>query len=147
MYEFYNGLLSYFISAHRKFHSWDLFAEVWEVRWLGTFYPVADLREGPGGPPPVIFRLNWGPKGRKSFFGDQASPLFQGLGDCPPPSYLKVWIRHCYHLVNLKQLPMALTPFLTFQLSSRMHHRYRVLPLVNSLCCPYSCEYYFLLFC
>ena len=28
-----------------------------------------------------------------------------------------------FHLVNLKQLPMVLTPFLTFQLSSGMHCR------------------------
>ena len=57
MYEFYNGLLSDFISDHRKFHSWDLFAEVWEVRWRGTFYPVADLGEKPRGapaPPPFL---------------------------------------------------------------------------------------------
>ena len=74
-----------FISAHRKFHSWDLFAEVWEVRWRGTFYPVADLGEGPGAPgPPVIFIPNWDPKGRKDFFEDRVSPLSQGLDDPPP---------------------------------------------------------------
>ena len=88
MYEFYNGLLSDFISDHRKFHSWDLFAEVWEVRWRGTFYPVADLGEKPRGAPapaPPIFRPSWGPKGRKNLFGDRVSPLSQGLDDPPPP--------------------------------------------------------------
>ena len=29
---------------------------------------VADPEEGPGGPPPLIFRRNWGPKGGKTIF-------------------------------------------------------------------------------
>ena len=51
---------------------------------------VADPGEGPGGtpPPPLIFRLNWGRKGRKN--------LISGSGWPPPPPhpYLKVWICH-----------------------------------------------------
>ena len=53
-----------------------------------------------------------------------------------------------FHLVNLKQLPMVLTPFLTFQLSSGMHYltlsaivflqtlrvKYRVFLYVDSFC-------------
>jgi len=57
---------------------------------------VAHPGEGPGGPgPPLIFRLKWGPKGRKTFFWDRPPPLSQSLDDDPPPTYLKVWIRHC----------------------------------------------------
>ena len=115
MYEFYNGLLSDFISAHRKFHSWDLFAEVWEVRWRGTFYPVADLGEGPwGGGLPPYFYIKLRPEGPKKFFWKPGIPLVSGTGWLPPahpPTYLNVWIRHCYHLVNLKQLPMAFSYF------------------------------------
>ena len=37
------------------------------------------IQEGTGGPSPLIFRPNWGPKGRKKFFGDR-SPLIQGSG-------------------------------------------------------------------
>ena len=29
---------------------------------------------GPGGPPPLVFRPNWGPRGRKSFFCDRPPP-------------------------------------------------------------------------
>ena len=49
------------------------------------------------GDAPLIFRPNWGPKGRKRhFFCDRTSPLSQGLDDRPPsqPPYLKFWIRH-----------------------------------------------------
>ena len=35
---------------------------------------------------PLIFRTNWGSKGRKKFFWDQASPLSQGLDDQSPPT-------------------------------------------------------------
>ena len=39
----------------------------------------------PGGPPFLIFRPNWGPKGRKKFFGDRPpAPLSQFLDDQPP---------------------------------------------------------------
>ena len=37
---------------------------------------LADPGEGPGEPPPLIFRPNWGLKGQKEFFGDRASPPF-----------------------------------------------------------------------
>ena len=43
---------------------------------------LAYLGEGPGDPSlPPIFRPNWGPNGRKKFFGDWAPPLSQGLDD------------------------------------------------------------------
>ena len=47
-------------------------------------------------PPPVMFRPNWGPKGRKKFFLRPSLPLFQDLDDRPPaaPDYLKVWMHH-----------------------------------------------------
>ena len=59
---------------------------------------MADPREGPGGPgPPIIFRPNRDPKGRKNFFWRPAPPtLSKGLDDLDPPPYLKVWIWHCY---------------------------------------------------
>ena len=39
-----------------------------------------------GGPPPLIFRPNWGPKGWKKFFLETGPPLLsEGLDDCPPP--------------------------------------------------------------
>ena len=42
---------------------------------------VTDPGEGPGEPLPplLIVRPNWGAKGQKEFFGDQAPLLFQGL--------------------------------------------------------------------
>ena len=40
---------------------------------------------GPGSRrPPLIFGLNWGPKGRKKFFGRPGPPLSKGLDDRPP---------------------------------------------------------------
>ena len=56
---------------------------------LHYFNPVADPEEGPG--PPLIFRPN------KKFFWRPAPPRPpqpKGLDD-RPPTYLKVWIRHC----------------------------------------------------
>ena len=45
-------------------------------------------RRGTGGPPPLIFRPNWGPKNRNFFFlGDRPPPpLPKGLDDLHPPS-------------------------------------------------------------
>ena len=49
-----------------------------------------------GAPPPLIFRPNWGPKGRKKLFGWPPPPYFGVWMTVPPPppAYLKVWIRH-----------------------------------------------------
>ena len=41
--------------------------------------PVADPGEGPGGPAPLIFKPNLGPKGRKKKFSGDRPPLSQGL--------------------------------------------------------------------
>ena len=41
---------------------------------------------GRGGPPHLIFRPNWNPKGGNSFFFKTGPPLSQGLDDCPPPT-------------------------------------------------------------
>ena len=53
---------------------------------------VTDPGEGPGGqpPPPLIFRPNWDPKGRKNFFEPGAPPphLSQGLDDRPEVKFL-----------------------------------------------------------
>ena len=48
--------------------------------------------------PPLIFRRNWGPKGRKIFFETAPSCLRVWMNPpLPQPPYLKVWIRHCLH--------------------------------------------------
>ena len=63
----------------------------------------AEPGEKPGGPPLLIFRPKWGPKGRKNFFGRPFPPLLiSGSGwpppslisgsGWPPPSYLRVWM-------------------------------------------------------
>ena len=41
-------------------------------------------------PPPIIFRANWGSKGRKNVFWTP-----------PPPPFLKVWVRHCVQSIFL----------------------------------------------
>ena len=59
-----------------------------------------------GHPAPPIFRPDWGPEGRKKFFGDLTPALSQGLDDrpslpsSPPPPYLNFWI----HLWTVKLL-------------------------------------------
>ena len=64
-------------------------------------WPMADPGEVPGGPPaPLIFRPNWGPKGRKRFFFETApspTPLYLRVWMTTSPAYLKVWIRHWPH--------------------------------------------------
>ena len=50
---------------------------------------------GPG--PSLIFRPNWGPKGRKHVFGDRGPPYLRVWMTTPhPPAYLNVWIRQWY---------------------------------------------------
>ena len=56
---------------------------------------VADPGEGPGGPAPLISRLNWGSKGRKLFLETPPPPrLYLRVWMTAPSPYLKVWIRH-----------------------------------------------------
>ena len=53
-------------------------------------FTLADPGEGPGGEltaPPLIFRPNSGPKGRKKKLRPPPSPI---------PPYLKVWVRHWF---------------------------------------------------
>ena len=46
---------------------------------------------------PLIFRPNWGPKGRnKIFFWFRAPSLSQGLGDRAPPPPALIWRSGCY---------------------------------------------------
>ena len=50
---------------------------------------MAHPGEGPGGPrPPLIFRLKWGPKGRKTFFWDRPPPPLISESGWRPPSHL-----------------------------------------------------------
>ena len=62
-----------------------------EIEWVSS----GGSRGGVGGPPPLIFRTIWGPKGRKMFFfSDRVFPLISRSGWTPPLPYLKVWICH-----------------------------------------------------
>ena len=54
---------------------------------------VADLGEGLGRG--LIFRPNWGPRGRKIFWGGPSLSKGLEITRLPAPLYLKVWIRHC----------------------------------------------------
>ena len=54
---------------------------------------MADPGERPGSP--LIFRPNWSPKGGKYLWGDRAAHYLR-VWMTGPPSYLKVWIRHCF---------------------------------------------------
>ena len=50
---------------------------------------------GQGGPPPPYFSTKMRPEGPNTiFWGTGPPPLSEGLDDRPPPTYLKVWIRH-----------------------------------------------------
>ena len=51
-----------------------------EVVWVSSGWS----RGGVGGPPPLIFRPIWGPKGRNFFFWDRVSPLISRSGSTPP---------------------------------------------------------------
>ena len=62
-------------------------------------------RRGPGGPPPLIFRPNWGPKNRKFFFLEIA--LFH--------PYLRVWM-------TCTPLPPPLSQDLDLASTLRYHH-------------------------
>ena len=66
---------------------------------------VADPGEAPEGPAPLIFRPNWGPKGRKNvFWRPRPSPSIKGSG---LPAPLPFWATH----VKWK---WALFPFLKY---------------------------------
>ena len=59
------------------------------ILWLSEsrdakIYSVANPWEGPGGAAPLIFRQNWGLKGRKNFL-EAAPPFSKGVNDCHPP--------------------------------------------------------------
>ena len=58
-----------------------------EELWCARIIYSGGSMGGAGEVTPLIFRPNWGLKGRKSFFGDH-----------PPPPNPKVWIRH-WHMI------------------------------------------------
>ena len=67
------------------------------------FTSVADLGKGPGGPgplPPLIFRPNWGPKGRKIFFFRPDIPLISGWP--PHVIWMSVSAMFIYHIWQKK---------------------------------------------
>ena len=51
-------------------------------------------------PPPLIFRPNWGPKGRKNFFWRPSPPLSQNLNYHPPPTPLPLIWRYGSAIVH-----------------------------------------------
>ena len=65
---------------------------------------VLDPGEGSeGAQSPVVFRPNWGPKGRKIIFL-RPTPLISGSGWLGLPNsfiWLRVWIRHCLDLSRI----------------------------------------------
>ena len=71
----------------------------WEVSAVITATPLLpkQWRIQERGPPPLIFRPNWGPKGLKKMFWETTlpTPFIQGSGWPGLPRYLKVWIQQC----------------------------------------------------
>ena len=82
-----------------------------QVLWKRTFlWPVADPEEGPWvrtapppppppppPPQPLIFRPNWGPKGRKQMAFWQTAPL-SGSGWVPPLEFFSFFLEENQHL-------------------------------------------------
>ena len=66
-----------------------------------------------GRPPPLFLHQTEARRAEKIFLETGHPPCLRDWMTAPPhpPTYLNVWIRHCYHLVNLKQLPMAFSYF------------------------------------
>ena len=62
----------------------DKTVEMYKKKLLKNTYHWRIRGRGPGGPLPLIFRLNWGPKGRKKFVFDTYPALSQSLDDRPP---------------------------------------------------------------
>ena len=59
---------------------------------------MADSGEGPGGPTPPYFQTKLRLEGPKESFLETGPPLFSKGLDDHPPSYLKVWVLHCFVL-------------------------------------------------
>ena len=65
-----------------------------------TKHTSGGSREGARGGAPLIFRPNWGPKGRKKFLWRLPAPYLRVWMTAPPPPYLKVWTPTAYRLIN-----------------------------------------------
>jgi len=72
-------------------HFW-LFQEIPHFTSTGKIHSHSFLQwhiqeRDPGGPPPIILKANWDPKGRKKIFLETAPPFSKGLDDrsTPPP--------------------------------------------------------------
>ena len=74
------------IFTHVKTAKLPVYCLAWyQFKWLHI--PLVDPGEGPRGPAlPLIFRPNWGPRGRKSFFWDWVLPFLPS-----PPSPRLIW--------------------------------------------------------
>ena len=93
-------------SAAKRVHGPSLSFIQWRIQ-----------RRGPGGPePPIIFRPNRDPKGRKNFFWRPPPPYLRVWMTWTTPPYLKVWIRHCY-------LPPKLLQYVAYAVTLRRHGR------------------------
>ena len=62
------------------------------TRPILKFSSVGSREGAQGARPSLIFRPNWGLKGRKIFF--ETDPPYLRVWMTPPP-YLKVWVCHC----------------------------------------------------
>ena len=85
-------------AGQRQYLHFSVILGPWVLQWR-----IQGRNPGGPAPPPLIFRPNWGPKGRRTVFWRPPPPphLIYGSGWPPPlPHYLKVWIRHCIGMVR-----------------------------------------------
>ena len=81
---------------------------------------MADPKEGPGGAgSPIILDQTETRRAEKKFLETCTPPFLRIWMIAPPPSYLKVWIRHCY-------LPPKLLQYVTYAVTLRRHGRAEV---------------------
>ena len=88
-----------------------LFFFTFKYKLLQTFL-VADSGGGLGGHPPLIFRLNWGPKGWKIFWGRPGPPSPYLRVGMTPPSTLSQGLDLVLISKYVKTLPYVSIDFL-----------------------------------
>ena len=69
-----------------------------------------------GGPGPALFLDQTKARRVKKFFLETCTPPYLRIWMIAPPSYLKVWIQHCY-------LPPKLLQYVTYVVTLRRHGR------------------------
>ena len=89
-------ILRYLINTMGSIWSGGYFPIKWQRCWSKNSTSVADRGEGPTIPrPTLIFRPNWGSKGRKKILWQSSPPPF--------PNLKVVWIRHWTYPAKLKR--------------------------------------------